>query len=177
MPLIVLILIIIVLFLNAKDDDRKRVDNQRTNAHKERDLIDKYMKQGLSVYEAHDRARRDMIDLGFVPCIPKRAYRYNSSWISEEKLNSYDSTRSYLKRRELMDCKSSRPTPSREQSEIGSAIAEGEILGVGEYLRHLEWGICAVVDVSTPTYKVLVLLTGKVKLLSVNETDKIRRLI
>lgn len=88
MPLIIAVLIIIVLFLNAKDskkwNDRqssiREKDCRKTNARLEQKIMDTYMKHGYSADEAFRKSYDDMLAAGYDPCIPRSAYGKNSSY-------------------------------------------------------------------------------------------------
>jgi hypothetical protein len=87
MPLVFAVLIILVLFLNSSDFNKKRSremsvyakDGRKTNATLEQKIMDTYMKHGLSADEAFRKSYEDIIRAGFEPCIPRSAYGSNSS--------------------------------------------------------------------------------------------------
>lgn len=103
MPLVFAVLVIVVLFLNAKDSNKRyntrasinEVNRRKTNARLEQRTLDTYMKYGYSFDEAFRRSYEDMIAAGYVPCIPRDAYGENSSacWSSTgegpERFDSY----------------------------------------------------------------------------------------
>ena len=98
MPLIIAVLIIIVLFLNAKDskkwNDRqssiREKDCRKTNARLEQKIMDTYMKHGYSADEAFRKSYDDMLAAGYDPCIPRNAYRANSSNCWEIGVGGYE---------------------------------------------------------------------------------------
>lgn len=88
MPLVFAVAIILVIFFNAKDS-KLRNDNisaeytksmRRTNAVLEQQIMDSYMKQGLSADDAFRKSYEDIIAAGYEPCIPRGAYYKNSSF-------------------------------------------------------------------------------------------------
>ena len=87
MPLVIAVLVIIVVFLNAKDykkrDDSASAiyekDRRKTNAKLEQYTMDMYMKHGYSADDAFRKSYEDMISAGYEPCIPRSAYGKNSS--------------------------------------------------------------------------------------------------
>lgn len=82
MPLIILILAIIVVFVCAhdrkKEHDRTTANyahsRRKTNALKEQDVLDSFLRQGLTFDEAYNATQRQMCELGYDPCIPRNAY-------------------------------------------------------------------------------------------------------
>ena len=88
MPLVFAVLIMIVVFLNAKDSKKRAYKNsasyeknrRKTNAKLEQRTMDTYMKHGYSADEAFKKSYEDMVLAGFEPCIPRSAYGKNSSY-------------------------------------------------------------------------------------------------
>ncbi len=92
MPLVIAVLVIIVLIINARDS-RKNIDRRsslyakdcrKTNAVLEQKIMDMYMKYGYSADEAFRKSYEDMVAAGYEPCIPRNAYRPNSSYCGDE---------------------------------------------------------------------------------------------
>lgn len=87
MPLVLAVLIIVVIFLNAKDSAKWNAKQsalhedwrRKTNARLEQKIMDSYMKHGYSADEAFRKSYDDMIAMGYDPCIPRDAYKKNSS--------------------------------------------------------------------------------------------------
>lgn len=82
MPLVFVLLVIVVVFVNIFESSKKgRLQDQqaarilrRTNAKLERELVDHYMKQGLTLNESISLTYNDLIKKGFDPAIPPDAY-------------------------------------------------------------------------------------------------------
>lgn len=82
MPLIIGVVLIIWIFVvvhdKNKDQNRKNANyekaRRKTNAEKERIVLDGYMKQGMTLAEAYEATKAEMIRLGYEPCIPLNAY-------------------------------------------------------------------------------------------------------
>ena len=82
MPLIIFVLIVIVLFVSLKDSSKRAerssanydYNRRKTNARLEQKLIDYYMKHGVSFEKAFDLSRKEIMEKGFEPCVPKEAY-------------------------------------------------------------------------------------------------------
>ena len=82
MPLVFAVVVIIWLFVvfhdKNKDQNRKNANyekaRRKTNAEKERIVLDGYMKQGMTLAEAYEATKAEMIRLGYEPCIPLNAY-------------------------------------------------------------------------------------------------------
>lgn len=87
MPLIIVVLVIVVAFLNAKDfkkkTDRKRQGYtaaiRKTNAELELKLVNKYVNSGKTLYEAVNLTQSDLLLAGFEPCIPRTSYSVNTN--------------------------------------------------------------------------------------------------
>ena len=84
MPLIIVVLIIIVIFINAKDgsinNERKRREYtksiRKTNAKLELKLVQQFYNRGENTDDrAIELARAELINQGFEPCIPRDAFR------------------------------------------------------------------------------------------------------
>lgn len=88
MPLVFAVLIIVVVFLNAKDSNKNRTrqsaiyakEGRKTNAVLEQKIMDTYMKHGFSADEAFRKSYEDIMAAGYEPCIPREAYGENSSY-------------------------------------------------------------------------------------------------
>ena len=82
MPLVFAVVVIIWFFVvchdKTKEQNRENANyeksRRKTNAEKERLVLDGYMKQGLTLREAYEAAKKEMIRLGYDPCIPISAY-------------------------------------------------------------------------------------------------------
>lgn len=85
MPLLFIILVIVVVCIcgveGSRNELRKRaIDPGRrswfdlTNAAKEREIMDSYVKKGYSFDDAYVKTKTDITALGFTPCIPREAY-------------------------------------------------------------------------------------------------------
>lgn len=82
MPLVFAVVVIIWLFVVCHDKNKEQTrenanyeeSRRKTNAEKERLVLDSYMKQGLTLREAHEATQKEMIRLGYDPCIPINAY-------------------------------------------------------------------------------------------------------
>lgn len=85
MPLVIAVLVILVVFFNAKDSSKNNArqasirekDRRKTNAVLEQRTLDMYMKHGYSFNDAFTQTYQDMIDAGYDPCIPRDAYSKN----------------------------------------------------------------------------------------------------
>ena len=73
MPLIIGVVLIIWIFVvvhdKNKDQNRKNANyekaRRKTNAEKERIVLDGYMKQGMTLAEAYEATKAEMIRLGY----------------------------------------------------------------------------------------------------------------
>lgn len=82
MPLILIVLCFVALLVIFKDSNkefnRKSANHtkstRKTNAEKERKILDDFMKSGKSFSEAYDATLEEMVRLGYEPCIPKSTY-------------------------------------------------------------------------------------------------------
>lgn len=91
MPLIIGVVLIICIFVvfhdKDKDLNRKNANyekaRRKTNAEKERLILDGFMKQGMTLTEAYAATQKEMIRLGYDPCIPISAYGTNFSGTKE----------------------------------------------------------------------------------------------
>lgn len=101
MPLVFAVLVIVWLFVVFKDKDteasRKNAEyelsRRKTNAEKERLILDRCMKQGMTFSEAYAAAQAEMIKLGYDPCIPAKAY--GTDYYGVKKIYSGEET-SYI---------------------------------------------------------------------------------
>lgn len=92
MPLVIAVVAIIVIFVVIKDGnadrDRKNANyelfRRKTNAEKERETLDGFMKQGKTFDEAYSATQAEMCRLGYVPCIPKDAY--GTDWAGTKEI-------------------------------------------------------------------------------------------
>lgn len=187
---IVLLMILVPIFAlimindNAKHRAKypRRTDWRRTDAVRERKLVDYYMKQGLHLPEAHRAAQQDIEKRGKKPCIPLSAY-YNETSITRWDESRYaDSTTdvTYGSDDYRVDWpKKEMPyPPTKEEMAIGSPILDGEIVDPGDFFLHSEFGVCLVKEVNKEgMYEVLALFTGEEMTIPVNDIEKIRRLV
>ena len=82
MPLIIAVVVIIVLIVWMRDSKKERFRVsanyekacRKTNAPLERDVLDSFLKDGMTFNEAYSATQKRMCELGYEPCIPKRAY-------------------------------------------------------------------------------------------------------
>lgn len=82
MPLVFAVVVIVWLFVVCHDKNKEQTrenadyenSRRKTNAEKERLVLDGYMKQGLTLREAYEATQKEMIRLGYDPCIPISAY-------------------------------------------------------------------------------------------------------
>lgn len=194
---IVLLMILVPIFAlimindNAKHRAKypRRTDWRRTDAVRERDLVDYYMKQGLHLSEAHQAAQRDIEKnisrddpFGMRPCIPLSAYRNESSCTEWPEDYYADSTTDVTYGCE--EYRVNRPKekilypPTKEEKAIGSPILDGEIVDPGDFFLHSEFGVCLVKEVNKEgMYEALALFTGEEMTIPVNDIEKIRRLV
>lgn len=66
------------------------VDREKTHATLENKLFETYKKHGLSIADCYRNTCGDMHRLGYVPCIPIKAYSENKS-MPRDKANRYNS--------------------------------------------------------------------------------------
>lgn len=86
MPLIIAILVILVVFVSVRESKKKNdnlaaireKDSRKTNARMEQQIVDYYMKRGYSFSDAYRKSYEDMVEAGYVPCIPRDAYSKNT---------------------------------------------------------------------------------------------------
>lgn len=103
MPLIIAVLIIIFVFIKAKEDRIKNdkdaatwtKSSRKTNAKKERRLVDIYMKHGYSFEDAFRKSYEDMVAEGYDPCIPKNAYTKNQNGVQSSYCKNPESFDSF----------------------------------------------------------------------------------
>ena len=94
MPLILIALCFVALFAifgdNKKEFNRQSANYtksiRKTNAEKERKILDDFMKSGKNFSEAYDATLEEMVRLGYEPCIPKSTY---SKWLVNGEECSY----------------------------------------------------------------------------------------
>lgn len=83
MPLIIAVLIVVVVVSSLRNSSKESkreerihtANSRKTNAKKERLLVDAHMKAGEPFDRAFELARQDIVKAGFEPCIPKTAYK------------------------------------------------------------------------------------------------------
>ena len=101
MPLIIVVLVIIVVFLNAtgntKNSERQlrtyTAAIRKTNAKLELKLVQKYYDRGKETEDrAIEQGKAELIELGFEPCIPRNTYRVDSH---NKQIYVYHSTYDY----------------------------------------------------------------------------------
>lgn len=79
MPLVMFVLVVIVLIVNANDSSKMAAKqkafhdeaDRKTNAQLEAMLVRRYGQLGKSFQDSYIAARQDLIEAGFVPCIPR----------------------------------------------------------------------------------------------------------
>lgn len=79
MPLVMFVLVVIVLIVNANDSSKMAAKqkafhdeaDRKTNAQLEAMLVRRYGQIGKSFQDSYIAARQDLIEAGFVPCIPR----------------------------------------------------------------------------------------------------------
>ena len=111
MPLILIALCFVALFAifgdNNKEFNRQSANytksTRKTNAEKERKILDDFMKSGKSFSEAYDATLEEMVRLGYEPCIPKSGYGEKRHLLDK----TYDDEEcSYMHSWELWECNS-----------------------------------------------------------------------
>lgn len=110
MPLIIAVVAIIVLIVWMRDSKKERFRmsanyekaRRKTNAPLERDVLDGFLKDGMTFNEAYSATKKRMYELGYEPCIPKKAYfgytrnvnspqRLETSLMADHSTEWYDS--------------------------------------------------------------------------------------
>ena len=152
MPLVFAVLIMLVIVLNAKDDNKRRntqsaiyaKDGRKTNAAFEQKTMDSYMKQGLSADDAFRRSYEDMVKTGYEPCIPRDAYDEDSSrCVLKSSFNPQDFDSFLVKRRRedyTEDWKIANPgkNPWEYREEIEERVYHNFPKNEAEYIRDVK---------------------------------------
>lgn len=198
MPLIIAVVAIIVFFVVMKDNGAERdrtnanyeLARRKTNAEKERSILDGYMKQGKTFDEAYSATQSEMLRLGYVPCIPKNAYGTNcagtkvifngeeTSYIGGAS-NRFDSSNVKSRKEQLL--REGRPLteeniyanyPKNKAEyvrDLKNQTVRLEAIPVGEWFTYPGYGTVEVIghDYSplvpgTGRYRVKVLQTGEI---------------
>lgn len=178
MPLVIAVLIIIVLFINAKDSHKhskhKRGefarDVRKTNATLEHELMYFYMSHGYEWSDAYELTRREIIKRGFEPAIPKSEYIEGSTLLGDrdERLGimvskyheDFDS--GYIKDRKEQikehekigltppDLYEGIPADQYEYSQyLKTRSSEYRSIDIGKWVSVPEHGTCEVVGYTT----------------------------
>jgi len=155
MPLIIAVLVILVVFVSVRESKKKNdnlaaireKDSRKTNARMEQQIVDYYMKRGYSFSDAYRKSYEDMVEAGYVPCIPRDAYskntkdqessfcgyngifsveKFDSFWVKEKRDEA---------RRKWFESHNGELMP---QEELDAAIYDGFPTSVEEYMHDLK---------------------------------------
>jgi hypothetical protein len=201
-PLVILVLIVIWIFVSNKESNQKAkrdevneaYDLRKTNAKLEQRILDNYMKHGVSFDDAYKKTQDDMVQMGFVPCIPRSGYSKNTDTVQSSKctnIESYDSGEVQSRRWDIIfhyqkthtghpddldeQIYKNFPTNRIEQKYYSKVRKfEYSIIPDGEYIVHPQYGTCEILGHSketalSGTYKVQVLNTGKITTLQIGD--------
>lgn len=201
MPLIIIVLAIIVIFLTARDSninsqrkqDRYTAEIRKTNAKLEFELVEKFYNQdGCAKDDAIEKAKEELIKLGFEPCIPKSAYRLDSGSICVygygydcQKLDSHavrSLNKDFKTRADAANIKfASQEEFDKKQEEyvynnlpktieeyehyLHLSIERSKAVRVGNFLSYPGLGTCEVIalDYDRLQHTVKVISTGEIK--------------
>lgn len=211
MPLIFAVVAIIVLCVWMHDNKKERFGEsanyekarRKTNASLERDVLDGFLKDGMTFNEAYSATQKRMYELGFEPCIPKNAYlgytgdvnspqKWETSCMDGHSAEWYDSA-AVKSRREQIRREGRIPTDEevyaafpRNNTEYTTELKQGNVkikaIPVGESFIFPGLGTVEVVshDFSQAVfgkgyYNVRVLKTGEITRIKVGD-ERIRRI-
>lgn len=210
MPLIIAVVAVIAIFVivrdNAKDRARDAANyeksSRKTNAEKERQILDSFLKRGESFDDAFVKTQEAMSDLGYDPCIPKNAYGTDFSGmkiVGQSDETSYignvserfDSDFVKMRKRQLARNKSDLteaniyrnfPKNIHEYNQcLRADTLQMQAVQVGETFTYPGYGTVEVIghrylNASTGFYDVKVLRTGEIVTTIKIGDDKIRQL-
>lgn len=149
MPLVIAVLVIIWIFVVISDKGKQNIraiadqsfECRKTNARFERAFMTDYLLSGLSFNDAFEKTQESIISAGFVPCIPRTAYKNDkshfvgelgccttNSWFGRKnianvstsyvyRIDQYDS-KAVQVRRELYEAKWNKTHPNEIMPEI-----------------------------------------------------------
>lgn len=211
MPLIIAVVAIIVFFVCMRDNNKEynrtsanyEKSRRKTNAVREQEVLDGFLRQGMTFAEAYSATQKHMYELGFEPCIPKSAYygvkesdassqRTETSCIFDRPVEWYDSD-AVKRRREQI--KSEGRTPTEEEvyacfpknnaeylAELKIRTVKAQAIPVGECFIFPGYGTVEVLshDLSSASfgkgyYKAKVLRTGEIVRIKIGD-NRIRRM-
>lgn len=194
MPLIIAFIAIVVLFVSLHDSkkeyNRKSADYavsmRKTNARLEQETLDRFFRQGMSFNDAYEATLKEIVSLGYDPCIPRDAYGKKSKTCAFDKAPSSESETSWVESPEKYDShlvkmrkkdfngndelvyKNFPKTHCEYEIDLKRSSLRAKTIEKGQWITYPGYGTCEVLGYNySPlgtkgTYKVRVISTGEI---------------